>query len=58
MAQKIHNFKKIMKSDFHGKVLINLKKLSIIMNDNRLKMDKHKHNYFISFKNVMDQEKK
>ena len=42
----------------HGIALTNLTKLSIIMNDNRFKMDKYKHNYFNACKNVMDQEKK
>ena len=42
----------------HGIALTNLTKLSIIMNDNRFKMDKYKHNYFNACKNVMEQEKK
>ena len=57
IATKYEKLYKIMQNN-HGVALGNLSKLSLIMNENKFKMDKYKHNYFNACKNVMEQEKK
>ena len=42
----------------HNVALGNLSKLSLIINENRTKMDRYKNNYFNACKNVLEHEKK
>ena len=56
----IVKFEKLLKriQNNHNVALGNLTKLSLIMNENKIKMDKYKYNYFNACKNVLDQEKR
>ena len=57
IAEKFVNLSKRMQNN-HNVALTNLSKLSLIMNDNKFKIEKYKHNYFNACKNVIEQEKK
>ena len=57
IAIKYEKLLKRMKNN-HNVAIDKLSKLSFIINDNKNKLDKFKHNYFNSCKSVIEQEKK
>ena len=57
VTNKLENLLKRMRNN-HYLALKDLSNLSLAMNDNKLKLEKYKNNYFNAYKIVIDQEKK
>lgn len=54
---KIEKLLKKMQNN-HNVALVNLSKISLVINENKTKVDKFKNNYFNACKSVLEQEKK